>query len=431
MSSNMIQIIPWDPPGPMLDEARFWEAPDTNELGEEWLQLRQRISEHPGQERFLQAWLKERARAFAIETGQIEGLYTLKPGVTEQLIAEGFAAVAGTDAYESLDDDELRGLLEDQELAYHMMREDTEPNSELRLFNVKEWHGLLTRHQSTVAGVTHGGRRVQIPFERKGTWKRKANITTLPDGSTLEYCPPEQVQSEMERLIDMYAEVEQQKHPAHVEAAWLHHRFVRIHPFEDGNKRTGRLLMARCFLKRGLPPPVLSAADRENYFRNLARAHLGDLKSLSDYLEDFARSTLRSAVSLARDVIKGRLHRPNGNGGRTVGDTYVPPNSDAEVKPNLMDIVYQDKRRTVLASSLSAALQKAGFTVDARFFGKANLRSHLEGDAEEVWEFLMQNCDEQEGEPIAKLQSKGGNKWDVVGQDGLIYFSKFSYTRGY
>ena len=42
---------------------------------------------------FIDKWLEERARAFAIETGQIEGLYTLKRGITEQLIAEGLEGV--------------------------------------------------------------------------------------------------------------------------------------------------------------------------------------------------------------------------------------------------------------------------------------------------------------------------------------------------
>ena len=317
--------IPWEPPGPMPEGTHSWRLMDSERLEREWLELRPRISKHPEKERFLQAWLKERARRFAIETGQIEGLYTLKPGITEQLVAEGFASVAGTDAYESLDDEELRGLLEDQEAAYHMMREDTAAGKELRLFAIKEWHGLLTRHQETVAGVTHGGRRVQVPFERKGTWKRKPNTTVMPDGATLEYCPPEHVQSEMERLVEMYRDVESRDYPTHVEAAWLHHRHVRIHPFEDGNKRTGRLLMARCYLRRGLPPPVLAAAERPEYFDVLARAHRGDLRPLAEYLTLAAAQTLGSAVLLARDVVEGYLHRPNGNGGRTSGDTYYPP----------------------------------------------------------------------------------------------------------
>lgn len=309
----------------MPNEAHKWKSADTARFEEEWLALRKQVSNNPAGERFLQGFLKERVRRFAIETGQIEGLYTLKPGVTEQLVAEGFAAVAGTDAYESVDDEELRGLLNDQRDAFVMMSEEVKSQDGLRLLSITEWHGLLTRHQSSVAGVTHAGRRVQVPFERKGTWKRKGNITTLPDGATLEYCPPELVQSEMERLLEMYVEVERQRFPAHVEAAWLHHRFVRIHPFEDGNKRTGRLLMARCYLRRGLPPPILKAAIRDMYFLALARAHRGNLRPLARHFEQHGSLAVESAVDIAQGITEGRLYRANGNGGRTVGDRYYPP----------------------------------------------------------------------------------------------------------
>ena len=59
----------------------------------------------------MQAWLRERVRAFAIETGQIEGLYTMRHGVTEQLVAEGFAGVAGGHTHEAIGDETVRACL--------------------------------------------------------------------------------------------------------------------------------------------------------------------------------------------------------------------------------------------------------------------------------------------------------------------------------
>ena len=60
--------------------------------------------------------LTERARAFAIDTGQIEGLYLLRRGVTEQLVTEGLESVRSAHSVAGeLDDDTLRGLFEDQE----------------------------------------------------------------------------------------------------------------------------------------------------------------------------------------------------------------------------------------------------------------------------------------------------------------------------
>ena len=66
-------------------------------------------------------WIREQNRAFAIETGQIEGLYLLLRGVSETLITEGFEGVRGAHSAIDIDDDTLRGLLTDQEAALGMM----------------------------------------------------------------------------------------------------------------------------------------------------------------------------------------------------------------------------------------------------------------------------------------------------------------------
>ena len=69
----------------------------------------------------LEQWLREQRRAFAIENGQIEQLYTLRRGVTEQLVVEGLECVRGAHTIEGvLDDETLQGLLMDQEAALEM-----------------------------------------------------------------------------------------------------------------------------------------------------------------------------------------------------------------------------------------------------------------------------------------------------------------------
>ena len=77
----------------MPDGAQGWLVPGHAELSEEWAAIRERLKDQDEPRAFLDKWLEERGRAFAIETGQIEGLYTLKAGITEQLIAEGLQAV--------------------------------------------------------------------------------------------------------------------------------------------------------------------------------------------------------------------------------------------------------------------------------------------------------------------------------------------------
>ena len=315
----------WRPLTGMPDGAHEWRVPGYAELAEEWASIRASLKNRDEPRAFLDKWLEERGRAFAIETGQIEGLYTLKRGITEQLIAEGLSGAAGAHTVENVQDRTIRGLLADQETAYNMLFADIAGGRPLTQHVMKTWHQLITRHQETVAGVSPGGRRIQVPFRLKGQWKVRPNNPRRPDGVMHEYCPPERVQDEMDRFCALHADIERQRYPTEVEAAWMHHRFVRTHPFQDGNGRVSRMLMAYAYLRRGEPPPIITAAGRDDYIDALEIANTGDLKAFSDYLGLLASVTLSRAVSLGRRALAGKLSRPNGNGGRTVGTTYLPP----------------------------------------------------------------------------------------------------------
>ena len=318
----------WAPLREMPADAGDWVLPGQAEQEAAWARCRESLKRDAAKERFMQGWLRERVRAFAIETGQIEGLYTLRRGVTEQLVAEGFAGVVGAHAYESIEDETIRGLLEDQEAAYDMMFEDVASGRPLSESMVKSWHQLLTRHQATVTGLDTQGRRVAVPFRTKGMWKIMPNNPRRADGHVHEYCPPEHVQTEMDRFFALYREIQQRGYSVNVEAAWLHHRFVRTHPFQDGNGRTSRLLMAWAYIKRSLPPPVITAQGKPDYIDALERADAGRLKAFSDYIGALSLASLISAIGLAEDALADKLDRANGNGGRTIGDTYHPPLKD-------------------------------------------------------------------------------------------------------
>ena len=316
----------WRPLTGMPDGAEGWAAPGFAELEAEWTEFRRRLKPGSRESRFLGGWLRERVRAFALETGQIEGLYTLRRGVTEQLIAEGFAGAVGSHTLEGMEDRTVRGLLEDQEAAYNMMFDDVAGGSPLSAYMIRSWHALLTRHQDTVAGIDAQGRRVEVEFQGKGAWKTWSNNPRRPDGVIHEYCPPEQVEPEMRRFLDLYNDqIRGADYPVNVEAAWLHHRFVRTHPFQDGNGRVSRLLMAWAYVKRGLPPPVVSTEGKPEYILALEAADEGRLMAFARYVGLLATETIAGAVEIAQRALSGRLNRPNGNGGRTVGDRYLPP----------------------------------------------------------------------------------------------------------
>ena len=150
----------------------------------------------------------------------------------------------------------------------------------------------------------------------KGAYKRRPNNPRTADGTIHEYCPPEHTPSEMERLIGMHHEHERaRRFPAPLEAAWLHHRFVQIHPFEDGNGRTARLLMSYVFARRGEPTPVITALEKPRYFDALQEADRGDLRTFVRMLERKAIEGLESAAYGVRKMLEGRheYFHMNGN----------------------------------------------------------------------------------------------------------------------
>ncbi len=315
----------WRPLTGMPDGARGWLVPGHAELSEEWAAIRASLKNRDEPRAFLDKWLEEHGRAFAIETGQIEGLYTLKVGITEQLIAEGLEGVVHSHTVENVEDRTIKGLLADQETAYNMLFEDIASGRPLTQHAVKSWHQLVTRHQETVAGLTPDGRRAQVPFRRKGVWKNRPNNPRRLDGVVHEYCPPEVVQDEMDRFFALHGTIQTERYPVYVEAAWMHHRFVRTHPFQDGNGRVSRMLMAYAYIRRGEPPPIIAAAGKGGYINALEIADSGGLRAFSDHLGRLALVTLGTAVSLGQKALAGNMNRPNGNGGRTVGTTYMPP----------------------------------------------------------------------------------------------------------
>ena len=63
-------------------------------------------------------------------------------------------------------------------------------------------------------------------------------------------------------------------------SAVFHHRFVWVHPFFDGNGRTGRLAMNMILISLGYPPIIILLADRNKYYRALNEANQGQFEKL-------------------------------------------------------------------------------------------------------------------------------------------------------
>ena len=313
----------------MPPKAETWGSARYVELAEQWREARGALTAKGVERSILDTWLACRRREFAIETGEIEGLYTLKRGITQQLIAEGLEGVTSSHTLENVEDATIRGLLKDQEAALELVFSTVKNQHPLSHHTLLSWHALLTRHQETGTGLMLEGKahlkQVQVEFKTKGMYKVESNNPKRADGVVYEYCPPEHVRAEMDRLFDLYAEIRGRMYPTEVEAAWLHHRFVRTHPFQDGNGRTARRLMAYAYIRRGEPPPIVTNELRDAYIDSLESADRGDLRMFVEFLADLAGISIRSAISAARKALAGRNRMVHGNGGVTADGRYYPP----------------------------------------------------------------------------------------------------------
>lgn len=114
-----------------------------------------------------------------------------------------------------------------------------------------------------------------------GRWR---TVPMAISGSRHVPPPPEEVPPAMTDLLAWHQVDARALHPVR-RAAALHHRFVHIHPFVDGNGRTGRLLMNLVLMTEGYPPAILKA-DPE---RRIAYLDALETASLDGNLEPFAR----------------------------------------------------------------------------------------------------------------------------------------------
>jgi Fic family protein len=238
-------------------------------------------------------------RRHAIETGIIEHLYDVTWGVTEALVAEGITADAVARADEGAMPDDVLGLIRSQYDALIFLAEAARDGRDVSLSLIKQLHIALTRQQPTYTASGPDGRVFQATLHH-GEWKTQPNHVTRPDGSVLEYTPPEQVAPQMEELLRFYDETAQEN-PI-VRAAWLHHRFVRIHPFEDGNGRVARCLTLLGLLRCDLAPIVVDRRERDRYLRCLDQANEGELRPLVRFFAELEIVGLRSELERPIDL---------------------------------------------------------------------------------------------------------------------------------
>jgi Fic family protein len=215
-------------------------------------------------------WLEEAHHSTALEGN------TLVLKQVEALLARG-RAVGDKELREYL---EVQGYAKASQWVYERAIDVRDDESKLvTLTEVRYIHELVVTDEWLVAGKR----------AKPGTW-REHEIARFSSG--MQPPPSWAVASEMTTFLDALGPGPPNVvHPI-VWAAEQHARFERIHPFEDGNGRAGRLLTNLLLVRLGYPPAIILKGERLRYLDALAKADNEHGRPLAELFAKAAKTNL-------------------------------------------------------------------------------------------------------------------------------------------
>jgi Fic family protein len=150
--------------------------------------------------------------------------------------------------------------------------------------DIRQLHETILVESYTVKAQTDDGKSTTKQI-KLGVYKTSPNHVKTITGETHYYATPEETPAKMQELMIWYTQISKDKdvHPV-VIAALFHHKFVEIHPFDDGNGRLARMLMNLILMKNGYPPTIIKMEDRQNYYSLLSRADVGNSWPFIEYI---------------------------------------------------------------------------------------------------------------------------------------------------
>ena len=175
---------------------------------------------------------------------------------------------------------------------------------------IRTLHKTLLREDYTVYRNLPGG--VQASYIiHAGQYKTRPNSVITRYGDRFEYASPEETPSLMADLVDWYNKSEQEGKLSPVElAALFHYRYIRIHPFEDGNGRIARLMVNFILTRRNYPMVVVRSRKKSEYLEALhqtdlevgpapgdgAHAEINEIRPFLKYFNDLVATEIYNDV---------------------------------------------------------------------------------------------------------------------------------------
>ena len=117
---------------------------------------------------------------------------------------------------------------------------------------IKEYHRLIKKGTSDE----------RLSWFNVGEYKKMPNQVGL-----IETTSPENVSNEMHHLLEKYYALDRKKLQ---DIVTFHYEFERIHPFQDGNGRVGRMIMFKECLQNDIIPFIITDELKAFYYRGLS-----------------------------------------------------------------------------------------------------------------------------------------------------------------
>ncbi len=188
---------------------------------------------------------------------------------------------------------EIKGHNEAINFVYEVAKSDREITENF----IRELHFLILKEPYEVDAITQDGKAAKKTIAI-GKYKTSQNHVKTKTGEIFYFAEPFETPAKMHDLIKWLAQ-ESKKNDINpiILAAEFHYKFIRIHPFDDGNGRIARILMNLVLMRFGFPPVIIKTQDKENYFLSLRKA---DGRFIEDFIDYIAQNLVHSLEIMIR-----------------------------------------------------------------------------------------------------------------------------------
>ena len=289
---------------------------------------------------------------FNYNSNHIEG-NTLTYGQTELLLM--FGQVDGDAKMHDLEE------MKAHNVGLKMMQEEAHSTERpLSEYFIKNLHKTLIREDYNVRKEING--EILTYTVHAGQYKTRPNSVITATGERFEYASPEETPALMTDLVDWYnSEVAEKKLSALELASLFHYRYIRIHPFEDGNGRIARLLVNFILLRAGYPMIVVRTKDKDKYLSALNRSDIivgltpsegahAELEQIQPFVE-YIKGCLERALDIRIRAAKGESIEEKDDWKKSLklhhADKINRPELTEETKSQLLEVKFPEMLRYI------------------------------------------------------------------------------------